>query len=217
MSKKNKTVYFIRHGQSVANPLPLFQGEESELSDLGRQQADKLGDKLAKINPQILITSPYIRARQTCDIIARHTGSRIEYSDLFIERVKPSSIKGMAFGDPVAEKIWSEYSESFYNPDIKIEDGENYFELSNRINRSLDYLLNLEEQSIAVVTHGNFLRTLAMLVLVGSKAPVAIMQKVRSFCIADNASITTVVFRDDYNEEARWRLLSYNSADHLLV
>lgn len=75
----------VRHGESTANVaataaardgLDLIEIAEREadvpLSDLGRQQAESLGQRLqalpASERPDLVITSPYLRARQTAEI-----------------------------------------------------------------------------------------------------------------------------------------------------
>ncbi|MFE7837907.1 histidine phosphatase family protein [Streptomyces sp. NPDC057474] len=92
------SLWAIRHGQSTANvayaeaertgsavPLP-GRGAEVPLSELGRGQAGALGDWLAGIarggdgeagdsarsGPDLVVCSPYVRARQTWELMAGH-------------------------------------------------------------------------------------------------------------------------------------------------
>ncbi|WP_060884381.1 histidine phosphatase family protein, partial [Streptomyces caniscabiei] len=80
----------VRHGQSTANvayeeaertgstvPLP-GRGADVPLSDLGRAQAGALGGWLAgsagPAGPDLVVCSPYVRARQTWEVMAGHPG-----------------------------------------------------------------------------------------------------------------------------------------------
>jgi probable phosphoglycerate mutase len=81
----------IRHGQSASNVAFLkadaaglaesgLTGRDAdvELTDLGRAQAEAVGRWLAKLpdeeRPQVVITSPYLRARETWRIAAEASG-----------------------------------------------------------------------------------------------------------------------------------------------
>src|SRR5690349_16142825 len=81
----------VRHGQSLANvAFPAADAEglleaeisgrdaEVPLTPLGRQQAEAVGAWLAALPPdhlpQVVITSPYLRARETWRIAAEAAG-----------------------------------------------------------------------------------------------------------------------------------------------
>lgn len=69
----------VRHGESDAykkvdqdDAIILRQTSKSPLSEpLGITQAQLLGKELSVYRPEVLITSPYLRARQTADFIAK--------------------------------------------------------------------------------------------------------------------------------------------------
>ncbi|WNZ10904.1 histidine phosphatase family protein [Streptomyces sp. 11x1] len=89
------SLWVVRHGQSTANvayaeaertgstePLP-GRGADVPLSDLGRTQAQALGGWLAGLargdddgvpGPDLVVCSPYVRARQTWELMAGHPG-----------------------------------------------------------------------------------------------------------------------------------------------
>ena len=50
--------------------------------------------------------------------------------------------------------------ESLYTRSMRVEDGENFEDLIARADRALTFLGERREASLAVVTHGFFLRTL---------------------------------------------------------
>lgn len=99
-------LYIVRHGESagnVAREAATIAGDrmididvrdvDVPLSDLGRQQAEALGRWFASVDeehsPNIIITSPYLRARDTADIVARSAGlSRDKYTLVVDERLR---------------------------------------------------------------------------------------------------------------------------------
>ncbi len=64
------TLYIFRHGQSEDNKEFLFSGwRNPNISDLGREQAETLADKLADAHFDLAISSNLNRARQTLEIV----------------------------------------------------------------------------------------------------------------------------------------------------
>jgi len=66
-------LYFVRHGESEANTRRVISNRESPfgLTDLGRQQAKSLADKLKDIPITAIFSSPVLRARETADILSQ--------------------------------------------------------------------------------------------------------------------------------------------------
>lgn len=70
-------LYLIRHGQSVNNALPQeLRVHDPPLTDIGRQQAERLAHWLRDIGLTRLITSPFLRTLETTNLIYRSTGLR---------------------------------------------------------------------------------------------------------------------------------------------
>jgi len=62
-----KTTFLIRHGESTSNAgLSTADPGIAELTDLGREQA-QLVSQIISVKPDLIITSPYIRAKQTAE------------------------------------------------------------------------------------------------------------------------------------------------------
>lgn len=62
---------FVRHGKSQANLDGVIGAPDSPLSKEGMAQARRLGRDLKKRGFTIIMTSPYVRARETAEIIAK--------------------------------------------------------------------------------------------------------------------------------------------------
>lgn len=63
------TIYFVRHGQSLANINDLVGVSSSPLSQLGREQAEKLKENLSGINFSAVYSSGFERAKETAAIL----------------------------------------------------------------------------------------------------------------------------------------------------
>jgi len=69
-------VYYLRHGQSVANVKNLFAGQKdnSPLTEKGIEQAREAGKGLAHVNFSKIISSPLDRAVETARTVAEVVG-----------------------------------------------------------------------------------------------------------------------------------------------
>lgn len=68
-------LFLIRHGQSQNNALPESQRvEDPGLTEIGHEQAKRLGEWISVLGLTKLVTSPFRRALQTTEPIRRATG-----------------------------------------------------------------------------------------------------------------------------------------------
>lgn len=209
-----KTVYLIRHGQSVDNASPVFQSVRSPLSDKGCQQADAIAQRMRSIPFDALIASPIARARQTAEAIAKTTGVQLALSDLFIERIKPGSIDGKSWHDPEATATYKAWEESLYGTGPRIEDGESFTDIVARADAALELLRTHPAQAIGVVTHGHFLRTMVARVLLGDALTGGLLKRFQMLASIENTGITVLRYKDAYDEDPCWRLWTLNDHAH---
>ncbi len=210
-----KVVYLVRHGQSVDNAARVFQSPDSPLSGIGQEQAKKLAQRLSGLTFDALISSPFERAKGTTAFITDRIGLVTEYSELFVERLKPRGISGRPYADKEIHGLWRSWEESLYTPGTRVEDGENYDDLLERADKALAYLKNRPEESMLVVTHGDFLRTVLARVLLGELFSGEALRNIQKVALIDNSGITALRFQKAYDEVARWRLWIYNDHSHL--
>lgn len=133
MDSENINVYVLRHGQSQANLKRLVCGQtDFPLTDLGREQAARVCNKLAKLKFDRVYSSPLRRATQTIeplefdlhditlvpDIMEVNTG---EYSDLTIEELYEN---------------YPQYKYQGLNADLSYPDGES---LNSMIRRASNW------------------------------------------------------------------------------
>jgi broad specificity phosphatase PhoE len=199
---RHKVVYFVRHGQSIDNAGPVFQSPDSPLSAKGREQAHKIAHRVSKLSFETLIASPLHRAKETAEIISEATGKKPEFSDLFVERVKPTGINGKPHEDPIANALWREWEKSLYTPGMRVSDGENFDDLLIRANDALIFLENRPEQSMVVVTHGYFLRTIIARVLLGDSLTGPNFENLQRVASIENTGLTILQYREAFEVEA---------------
>lgn len=213
--KIKKVVYFVRHGQSEHNIAPVFQSPDSPLNELGCKQAASIAERVSKLSFEALITSPFARAKQTADIIAKATGKEYELSDLFVERVKPTVVNGKSYEDKEANDIWRKWEESLYKTGIRVADGENFDDLITRADKALKFLEDRPEQSLVVVTHGFFLRTLIARILIGDLLSGEAFFRFQKSASMENTGISVIRYQTSFEQADSWRLWIYNDHAHL--
>lgn len=160
-----KTFYIFRHGQSTYNLAGRTQGQtnDSVLTDLGKQQALKIGNKLKDKNIEIIICSPLVRAKQTAELANQILHCHICEDAHFIE-VNVGEIEGMHYAD-IADKFGEKYRQ-WRSSDPKYENlrfagGESKKDVRQRVFEGLlQYAENSPYSVMAVSSHGIMLTQL---------------------------------------------------------
>src|SRR5689334_16076053 len=68
-------VFIVRHGQCLGQCDPNVTSPDSDLSELGMQQAQQTGQRLAQMSITHIISSPLVRALATASCIAEALGN----------------------------------------------------------------------------------------------------------------------------------------------
>lgn len=185
-------LYIVRHGETEWNRIGKLQGwQNSDLTEEGIKNAIKLGERLKNVDFSHIYSSPQNRALITANYIK---GNR----DLEIETI--DGLKEMGFGlwegleNEELIKLYGEESYIYWNKpeEYSPNGGETFDELFQRINNSLNYILNNSiEGNILVVSHG-----------ISIKALFAIINKteLKDFweeTYVDGTSLTIIDIKDD--------------------
>jgi broad specificity phosphatase PhoE len=210
-----KTVYFVRHGQSEANASGNFQFPETPLTEKGREQAGRVAERVARLEFETLISSPYVRAQQTAQAITNVTNKPAELSDLFVERVKPSSIDGKTIQDENAVALYKQWEDHLYIRGERVEDGENYDDIVARAEKALRFLEAKEENNIVVVTHGFFLRVIILCAVFGDTLTPENFKHIQHRMVTKNSGLTVLNYVRSPEGVGYWRLWVYNDHSHL--
>jgi len=146
----------VRHGESEGNRERRFtKSSEVGLTELGIRQAHDVARKIAQLfKPQIVISSPFRRARHTSEIIASELNLRIETVPDLHER-DLGCLKGHSYDDLRALVL----KDPSYDPgrgwSWKPEGGESYEDVRERVMAAVDQLLrSYPQDEIVIVSHG---------------------------------------------------------------
>ena len=149
-----KTLYLIRHGQTVWNTERRMQGRlDSPLTKFGGEQAHENGRLLKSLGRiDALYVSPSGRTRETAYIINSYIRAPIDYEDALLER-DVGEWSGLTL-----DEIEQQYPQAWRS---RLEDpfrhrppeGENLVDMGMRCQEFVDDLLASPNPVIALVTH----------------------------------------------------------------
>ena len=204
-----KKVYFVRHGESEGNVNYTHQTAETALTEKGKGQAETVSQRIAHVDFDMLISSPYARAMSTAEEISSLTKKGIIVSSLFIERVKASEQENLKRNSPEALVLHDLYMTAFLKGE-KYKDAESFDDIKLRIQNALDYLEKLDAERIVVVTHGMFLRALGGYVILGELFTPELCNKCWWNLKTDNTGITVI----ESKEGRGWQIQTWNDRSH---
>lgn len=157
-------LYLIRHAESVANTLGIYQGQsyDTDLSELGRKQAKALVNFFKKVDLGVIYTSPLKRAKQTALALANELGVEVK-EDVNLIETNHGEWEGLS-----KEEIEAKYSDIYRKwltkpSEVVFPGGEAFVETVARAEAFLNSTI-FDEDSI-VVTHDNIVRALLAIIL----------------------------------------------------
>ena len=140
-----KCIYLVRHCEATG------QGSECELTNQGITQARELTDFFRLIPIDQIISSPYKRAIESCEGIAKEKSIHIETDSRLIERI---------LCDQEIPDWRGKMYQSFRNRDVKLVGGESSNEAALRGWSVIEEVLRGEFNHTLIATHGNLLTLL---------------------------------------------------------
>jgi broad specificity phosphatase PhoE len=184
------TLLLARHGESDWNRSRRWQGfADRPLTELGRQQAEELADRLDEIELDAVYSSDLRRARNTADAVARRKGLAVRTTTALRE-VDVGSWSGLTREEveasfPDAYARWLRGAEGW-------TDGETYEQLGRRVVKTIrEIAADHDGERILVVAHGGTLRAVHAAAL-----GVDIQTYRRIQPVEPNATLSAVVVED---------------------
>jgi len=208
-----KLIYFVRHGETILNAQNIRQGPEGRLTEKGREQALATAKRFPKHRgrPQVIISSPYERTKETAEVIAKELGmKKVEYSPLLAERKNPTEIVGHWGGEVKVKHIIEQMDKSYHKDDLRVSDEENFVDLKARAKKLLKYIKRRREKRIIMVTHGIFLKMVVSYMLYGEKLTATQYNNLSYFNPIDNASMAICSYNTYWFRRSEWKLLVWN-------
>jgi 2,3-bisphosphoglycerate-dependent phosphoglycerate mutase len=138
-------IYFVRHAHSTYTP----DERERPLSEQGWQAAERVTAVLQNESIDVVIASPYKRAIQTIEGIAKHFQLSIELEEDLRERLLSS--QSVEDFEQSITKVWED-------PIFHFEDGEsNNIAQQRGVACMMKILQKYEGKNIVIGTHGNIM------------------------------------------------------------
>lgn len=138
-------VYIVRHGETLLNELKQYNGEDEDLDEIGIKQAEVLKEKIKKIDFDIIITSPLLRAKHTADII-NVNNNEVIIDDRIKER-NPGNLVEKPLTITNRHEYWN------YNSTIKYGTSENINLFFKRVYSFIDELKKADYDKVLIVAH----------------------------------------------------------------
>jgi probable phosphoglycerate mutase len=210
-----KLIYFVRHGETENNAQNIRQGPEGPLTEKGREQALATAKRFPKHKgrPQVIIASPYERAKETANIIAEELKMPVEYLDLLVERKNPTEIIGRQGGERDIRRIIDRIDKSYHADDLRYSDEENFIDLKERAKKLLAYIVERPEKRMIMVTHGIFLKMVVSYMLYGDKLTASEYNKLSYFNPIDNAGMAICSYTSHWFKKSEWKIIVWNDLD----
>jgi len=161
-----KTIYFVRHGQTEWNAINRFQGQwNSDLNELGREQAHANGRLLERFGIEAIFSSPLDRTRQTTEIIREYVPAPVTYDERIVEW--DCGDWSGHLRDEILERWPEEYAALLDDPFYyRGPSCENYPDMFERARPFVAEIVAHEAQTLAVVSHG-MIGKVMMSILIG--------------------------------------------------
>ncbi len=154
-----RTLHLIRHGQTDWNRDKRVQGHaESELTELGRQQAASLAPLLRRHCVDAVYHSSSVRTRQTAEILFQDTRLSLSPCD-HLKEIYLGPWEGRLQNE--VRDSHPEQFEYFWNrPDrFCLEQAETFEQVQQRALARIRELLQSPHRNLALVSHGVWIKT----------------------------------------------------------
>ncbi len=141
-------ILLIRHGETDGNLKGFVQNANTPLNAVGRNQANSLQDVLGKRNISKILSSDFMRARQTIERFVRKKNIPCSWSKILRER-DFGELKGKFYKDINNSEV---FKDSFSPPG-----GENLTQFETRIDSAWDEIIKVSNSlrgDLIIVTHG---------------------------------------------------------------
>lgn len=194
-----------RHGRTEWNLAGRVQGQsDTELDDVGRDQARQAAARLAALAPDRIVSSDLIRARDTAQYLAEATGVRLEID----ERVREMNFGGRE--GLTWREAWAAFPEGMQawvdGDETKIPGSETHREAGDRFAGAVRDLLSdlAPGGTLVVVAHGAVLRT-------GTCAFLGLPEEHWSTMGALSNCSWSILEENSHGDWSKWRLTEWNA------
>ena len=145
-------LYVTRHGETSYNVENRICGvSDIPLNNTGKEQAQKIGEKLLDKKIDVIISSPLQRAQETAKIISKKIKAPIEIDER-IHEINFGVFEGMPGKNEDFRYVKKNHA-------ISYPQGEKLFQVVQRVYNFLDEIhQRYQDQTVLVVCHGGIVR-----------------------------------------------------------
>lgn len=213
----NKTIYIVRHGETILNAEHRRQGREGSLSERGVAQVSLTANRLKDFKISKIYSSPFERTIETTNIIKeiidKDNKLEVEYTELLGERRNPSSIIGLPYTDEHTVAAINFMDKSYQDESARFEDEENFNDLKLRALALQKFISSSTPNHSLLVTHGIFLKMFLSVCIYGKDLTMSEYIKLSVFNPADNAGLSVVEYNPIKSITGNgWQVLAYNDS-----
>lgn len=154
-----KTIYYVRHGESKVNITKEFSYKviDHPLTRKGRLQAQQTAEYFRNKPIQCIFSSPLKRAIETAKIIARQLNLKV----IIVENLREINV-GSLEQKGYSEENWKKYfdiKKEWQKGNLKVPfpNGENYIQVLERMKKAFHEVLDFNYRNSIIVGHGGIL------------------------------------------------------------
>lgn len=152
------TIYVVRHGEAEGNAGNKLMGQcDCQLTERGRKDAEKVGEKLKSVRFDKIFSSDLKRAHETANIICKKLDH--PFGPGMTEKLREIDVGDCCGMD--AGWLFMEYPESRNSADFCFPNGESYRELFQRIS---DFMKSMEKKhngkTVLIVAHEGVIKAI---------------------------------------------------------
>jgi broad specificity phosphatase PhoE len=153
------TVTFIRHGESESNAgLRTEHPATIRLTAKGQRQAELTAESF-QCAPDLIVTSPYLRTRQTAEPLLQRFPATptLEWPVQEFTYLDPQHWNGTTWQErqPAAHAYWERLDPAYRDGGV----AESWFDLIARIDQTRQLILSQPAAQIVIFSHGLFTRS----------------------------------------------------------
>jgi broad specificity phosphatase PhoE len=151
-----KTIYLVRHGETIDDVENLYGGAaDHEPTEKSLKDAAEFVETFKDKGVEVVIASPYLRAKKPATIIAQKLGVSLDFENDLREKNSYGPMSGMS-----KEKAKREYPDLVKKLEAgeDIEGGEKEEDFKKRVTSVLEKVLQRKEDVIAIVVHAGVIR-----------------------------------------------------------
>lgn len=195
----SEQLILVRHGETLHNVAGIAQGwADSDLSDRGKEQVARLGERLRRHKCDALFASPLGRALTTATAIRDILGLEITILE---------DLREMSYGDwesrsflDIRRDDAGTYERWIADPEAQSPNGESHADVRRRMERAFQAVSGAKRPLL--VTHGTAIR-------IGATALLDMPALAAHKFAQENAAINVFYWRVD-----RWVLRTWNDTSH---